>query len=84
MGKKPLYEYSQIPADAYFIRVANNKKLFIHPNQKGDGYEVQQSTIGAAIFTKDNAQMLIQSVEKGYQLEIVKVSDLLKPDYTFN
>lgn len=75
--------------NSYFIRLKDKPTHFLHyqgdnpANNEEVMYKVKEGTSGAAVWRKDKAEQLIRE-SSVVNLEIVKVSDVLPNDGTFN
>lgn len=75
--------------NSYFIRLKDKPTHFLHyqgdnpANDEEVMYQVKQGVSGAAVWKKDKAEQLIKE-SSAVNLEIVKVSDVIPNDGTFN
>lgn len=62
--------------DAYFIRLTNNKKAFVHPTPNELHYVVKETFVGAAIWQRDKGENFIRE-SKADNLELVPINEII-------
>lgn len=77
---------NSIGKDAYFVRLKDKPDWFVHYRGEKDGgelFQVEQGSIGAAVFHKANARRFIN--ETGINnLELVEVIEIIGTDSSMN
>lgn len=88
----PIRGMNAIGDDAYFIRMKDNKNIFLHPDpsketEKEVVYVLVEGTIGAAIFHKKQAENMIFHAymeSTASNLEMVGVKEIVGNDSSLN